>query len=189
MDKGKQGNKSRITPVILEVNQEQTKRFKASIFSVHLYQFLRNTFRSEPVTYAEMSNEIGIDIRKHMHYLSTAKKWLEQYDLISFRTIPRVGIQHMNPGDILDESRKDIFRLGNKCKRVKRRLNCVKSDDFLNLTPDQRNEFTVQMSLFGIGEYITQQQQLNLLQQRVTPQFEAPNPKEAIKKLIERRKN
>jgi hypothetical protein len=107
-------------------DEESTEWFKRSPETQALIEYAKG---KEKVTYEEMSEQIGRDIRKVRHYWETARKALQNDHKIHFVCVPNVGYQRVtHDRAVVDTCESHRKRKVSSARRTMKKLTAVDYD-------------------------------------------------------------
>lgn len=122
-------------------------QFEAHPETKLLYLRLTAVPVGEIVTYAELSSEIGRDVRTVRSHLASARERAKRQDKIVFDVVTSVGLKRLPDGGIVNVVGAFGGRIRRAATRALRTAGCAQYD---NLTPDEQRRLNVGRAQLGI---------------------------------------
>jgi len=119
----------------------------------------------ETVTYAELSEVIGREVRMCRHLLYGAMHTLQRDNHMIFDTVMNVGVKRQDDSGIVAGGDAYIRHIRRTSRTGARRLSCV--DSFTDLPPDRQIQHNANMSLMGAFTSMTRRKKRKELESRV----------------------
>jgi hypothetical protein len=140
--------------------------FQPSIDTQMIEERLRKAPVGDLVTYAELTQLVGRDVREAVyHCLQSARKRLEK-DGMLFGTIEGEGLRRLSDSEIVKVPAAATLRQRRMSQRVLRQLACVQ--DFPALSAQDRVAHNTSMSLHGAIYLMTKPNEVKRLSDRVS---------------------
>src|SRR5690349_13357862 len=101
--------------------------FPRSIATAALIDRMRKAVeaKEETLTYTQLSDAIGDDVRGHRHNLETARRTIEREYGVRFQTITNVGLKWASESEVIKETQSVIRSVRRRCSRsTKRMVRC-----------------------------------------------------------------
>ena len=145
---------------------DKRPNFELSVDTRLLYQRLKETHIGDQVSYDELSELIGRDVRNGAHSnLQSARNRCMKHDGIVFGTIRTVGLKRLNDTEIVETAEEQINRIRRASRRAAKTLAQVR--DFAAMPEEAQTKHNASLSLFGAVAKITQTSQVQKLEKHV----------------------
>ena len=140
--------------------------FQMSIDTRQLYERLKQASVGETVTYQELSEIVGRDVRgrAYSNLLSARRRCMRQ-DAIVFGTVQKVGLQRLDDGGVVGTAEGAMSRIRRQARRAGITLSCVR--DFDALPIEAQTKHNAAMSLLAVVSRITQNSAMKQLEKHV----------------------
>lgn len=130
-----------------------------------LAEALQRVKPGEAISYQELSDAIGRDIRNGAHYvLSSARKYLEREERIVFDVVQAQGLVRLNDEQIALTSMRSIRHVHRTVRRGRQRLLAA---DYNSLSKQAQTVHNTNLSVMGVMEHVTKPSQVKKLSAKV----------------------
>jgi hypothetical protein len=138
------------------------ERFKKTIERQIIEERLRNAVVGEVVTYAELSKELRMDVRKTcLGALTSARKFLSGSG-VHFDCIDNVGLKRLSDSEVVLKSENQVPVIRRAAINNQRRVSSV---DYEHLSEDDKNKHRTVMSVCGAVAAFTKPSVVKKIQQ------------------------
>lgn len=144
--------------------KKPTAPFVRSMETDTLAQMLLQLEIKETLTYAEMSDAIGIAVTGSSHHLRSARGIAEREGNMLFEPVPGHGIQRMEPSDAPKIGAAARKRFRRKAKRCRRRMGFI---PYTEMSPKTRHEVAIEQTVMGIVEASSSPKTVKRLEEEV----------------------
>ena len=136
------------------MNEDQKQPlFRLSYESTQLITMLRDVKVGDLVTYVEINERIGGDVRgRHRHALTTARKKLMQENQMHFGTIIGTGIRRLTESEATQSLDLDVSKVRSGARRVHRKTRLI---DIAPLAASERAKLAMVQTLSAVIERST----------------------------------
>ena len=125
----------------------QAALYKLSPETRMLRQYLRTVAKNAVVTFAQMSEQCGVDVQKKPSVIASARHGLLGDAVpIVIASVRGVGVIRLDDAGIVESSDHDIDMIRRKARRSVRKITAVA--DFAAMPPKLQLAHTVRLSIF-----------------------------------------
>lgn len=147
----------------------------------HLMNVLRGIAVGETVSYSQLSDSLGVDVRKYRRgQLDSARRALEREEKITFETVREQGLRRIEGKEVVETHRDFRRRVRRAAGRQERRLACV--GDFGKLDNETLREFNVAASIVGVFRHISSEKTQEKVKRQLFAESESRVP---VAKVLE----
>lgn len=150
--------------VNMEVVNKKPTLFQLNIDTQCLFELLSKAQVGDVITYEEMDNLLGKNIRIHRSLLASARRKARKDAGVEFGTIPKVGIKRLNSSEISDTAKCFFSRMN---RATKRQANVLRNAKYEELDNAEKVKHNANLSLLGAVSIITNNRNFEKLSSQV----------------------
>lgn len=136
-----------------------------SIDTKAVYDRLTKAKMGETVSYDELSQLIGRDIRNGAYWCLQSARRKALIDGLVFGSVSKVGIKRLNDTEIVDTGHDAVTRIHRLSTRSARKVALA---EYSTLSPESKVKFNTHVSILGVMAHMTRSKQVAKLTESVT---------------------
>ena len=130
------------------------------------YRLISKAEIDQVITYDELSNALGKDVRLFRWVLDTARRRCFYQDRMLFSSVKNIGVKRIEGEAIAGVVRSDLARIRRASVRSIRKTACVR--DFDSLAPVAKTSLLTAQSILGVVSMLTKSKSFQKMETRVS---------------------